>query len=60
MQITHHRHTHDDDVPFDLWLRRELHVLFDAVAHEPVPPDLLRLVEQGSDDRCLQEPCRSC
>ncbi|MBB2188871.1 hypothetical protein HLH34_02695 [Gluconacetobacter azotocaptans] len=57
MQITHHRHTQDDDVPFDLWLRRELHMLFDAVADEPIPPDLVRLVEQGPEDWRVREPC---
>ena len=33
---------------FDLWLQRGLHQLFDEVAREPVPEDLLRLIE---DDR---------
>ncbi len=31
--------------PLDLWLRRGLHRLYAAVAAEPIPPDLLRLVE---------------
>jgi hypothetical protein len=30
---------------FDLWLRRGLHQLFDDVANEPVPEELLRLIE---------------
>lgn len=30
---------------FDLWLRRGLHQLFDKVAKEPVPEELLRLIE---------------
>ena len=33
---------------FDLWLQRGLHQLFDEVAKEPVPEDILRLIE---DDR---------
>jgi hypothetical protein len=33
---------------FDLWLRRGLHQLFDDIANEPVPEELLRLIE---DDR---------
>jgi hypothetical protein len=33
---------------FDLWLRRGLHQLFDDVANEPLPEELLRLIE---DDR---------
>ena len=33
---------------FDLWLQRGLHKLFDDVASEPIPEELLRLIE---DDR---------
>ena len=33
--------------PLDLWLRRGLHDLYSAVAAEPVPADLLRLIEEG-------------
>lgn len=36
------------DSAFDLWLQRGLHKMFDDVANEPVPDDLLRLIE---DDR---------
>ncbi len=36
------------DNAFDVWLQRGLHQMFDAVAAEPVPEDLLRLIE---DDR---------
>lgn len=36
------------DNAFDLWLQRGLHQMFDDVASEPVPDDLLRLIE---DDR---------
>ncbi len=36
------------ETAFDLWLQRGLHKLFDDVAGEPVPEDLLRLIE---DDR---------
>ena len=32
---------------FDLWLQRSLHQLFDAVAKEPIPEALLRLIEQS-------------
>jgi hypothetical protein len=34
------------DKAFDIWLDRSLHTLFDDVAKEPIPPDLLRLIEQ--------------
>lgn len=36
------------DSAFDLWLQRGLHKMFDDVANEPVPEDLLKLIE---DDR---------
>jgi hypothetical protein len=41
------------DVPkaisaFDVWLERGLHTLFDEVANEPIPAELLQLIE---DDR---------
>jgi hypothetical protein len=34
------------DTAFDIWLNRSLHQLFDDVAREPVPEDLLRIVEE--------------
>lgn len=33
------------DVAFDLWLERGLHAMFDEVAKEPIPPELLALIE---------------
>jgi hypothetical protein len=37
--------------PFELWLRRGLHEAFDAIAAEPVPEDLLRLIEEDRAER---------
>ena len=34
--------------PFDLWLKRGLHQIYDDVANEPIPDDLRKLIE---DDR---------
>lgn len=34
------------DAAFDIWLHRGLHQMFDDVAKEPIPPELLRLIEQ--------------
>jgi hypothetical protein len=31
---------------FDLWLERKLHDMFDSVAAEPLPEDLLRVIAQ--------------
>jgi len=36
---------------FDLWLKRGLHELFDDVAREPIPEELMRLIEQDRADR---------
>ena len=34
------------EAAFDLWLQRGLHQLFDDVAQEPIPEELLRLIEE--------------
>ncbi len=34
------------DSAFDQWLNRGLHQLFDDVAKEPIPEELLRLIEE--------------
>lgn len=39
----------DREDAFDIWLQRSLHKLFDEVAKEPVPDELLRLIEQDRD-----------
>jgi len=36
------------DTAFDKWLARSLHQMFDEVAREPIPDELLKLIE---DDR---------
>lgn len=36
------------ETAFDTWLQRGLHQLFDGVAREPIPEELLRIIE---DDR---------
>ena len=34
------------DSAFDVWLQRSLHKLFDEVASEPLPDELVRLIEE--------------
>ncbi|MFC7475962.1 hypothetical protein ACFQS7_16440 [Dankookia sp. GCM10030260] len=41
------------DNAFDLWLRRGLHQLYDTVAKEPIPDELLRMIEE--DQRAKKE-----
>ncbi|GBR42564.1 NepR family anti-sigma factor [Gluconobacter roseus] len=36
----------EKDSPFGIWLSRGLHQLFDDVANEPIPDELLRLIEE--------------
>ena len=38
------------DAAFDLWLTRGLHQMFDGVAKEPIPDDLLKLIEEDTRD----------
>ena len=33
------------DKAFDTWLQRGLHEIFDDVAREPIPDDLLKLIQ---------------
>jgi hypothetical protein len=39
------------DDAFDVWLQRSLHQLYDSVTTEPIPPELLRLIEDDRDRR---------
>ncbi len=34
------------EAAFDLWLQKGLHDIFDNVAREPIPEDLLKLIEE--------------
>jgi len=34
------------DAAFELWLQRGLHQIYDTIAEEPVPEELLRLIEE--------------
>lgn len=34
-----------EERPFDLWLNRQLHAMYDDIAHEPLPPDVVELIE---------------
>jgi len=36
---------------FGLWLEQRLHELYDSVTREPLPPDLLRLIEEHRTGR---------
>ncbi len=35
----------EPDAAFDAWLQQGLHQLFDGIANEPIPEELLRIIE---------------
>lgn len=38
-----------EEQPFDRWLRKQLHAMFDEVVNEPLPPDLVRLIDEDAE-----------
>ena len=36
------------DRPFDLWLHKQLHAMYDEIASEPLPNELLNLIEKDA------------
>jgi hypothetical protein len=34
--------------PFDLWLHKQLHAMYDEIASEPLPADLLKLIDRDA------------
>ena len=34
--------------PFDLWLHKQLHAMYDEIAAEPLPDDLVNLIENDA------------
>jgi hypothetical protein len=34
--------------PFDMWLQKQLHAMYDEIASEPLPDDLLKLIESDA------------
>ncbi len=34
--------------PFDMWLQKQLHAMYDEIASEPLPDDLLNLIERDA------------
>jgi len=38
------------DGAFDVWLQRGLHQLYDDVAREPIPDELLKLIQEDRNE----------
>lgn len=36
------------DRPFDLWLQKQLHAMYDEIASEPLPDNLLDLIDKDA------------
>src|SRR5438094_10590633 len=36
--------------PFDIWLQKQLHAMYDEIASEPLPNDLLNLIDRDAAD----------
>ena len=34
--------------PFDMWLQKQLHAMYDEIAAEPLPNDLINLIERDA------------
>lgn len=34
--------------PFDSWLHKQLHEMYDSITKEPLPEDLLSLIDKGT------------
>lgn len=43
------------DRAFDIWLQRGLHQLYDSVSKEPLPEELLRLIEEDRAARATKQ-----
>ena len=37
-----------DEKPFDAWLRKQLHAMYDEIAAEPLPTDLIELIDRDT------------
>jgi hypothetical protein len=40
-----------DDRPFDMWLQKQLHAMYDEIAAEPLPNDLVSLIERDAEKK---------
>jgi hypothetical protein len=39
--------------PFDKWLQKQLHAMYDEIASEPLPEDLLNLIERDARNKTV-------
>jgi hypothetical protein len=48
--------------PFDHWLHKQLHELYDSITKEPLPDDLVKLIDNdaGPSSKPAPAKCKSC
>jgi hypothetical protein len=46
------------DRPFDAWLQKQLHAMYDEIASEPLPGDLLSLIDRDAASGSGKEAAR--
>ena len=37
--------------PFDMWLQKQLHAMYDEIAAEPLPDNLVNLIERDAENK---------
>ena len=37
--------------PFDMWLQKQLHAMYDEIAAEPLPDNLVSLIERDAENK---------
>lgn len=42
------RRSRPSERPFDLWLHKQLHAMYDEIASEPLPEDLVNLIDRDA------------
>lgn len=45
-----------DKQPFDHWLQKQLHEIYDSIAKEPLPDDLVRLIDNDGEPELQPVP----
>ena len=40
-----------EERPFDMWLQKQLHAMYDEIAAEPLPDDLVKLIERDAQTK---------
>lgn len=47
-------HPTAEEEPFDRWLRKQLHAMFDEIVNEPLPAELVQMIQRDADRARLE------